>query len=158
MIKKSLVLAAATLGLAVSFTAAPTFAQSTNTIYLHSADTINAAKRALRHGDAERATALFEKGLKQKLPRRLRVAGLNNLCIAYRLQGDLEAAKESCSQAIELNPNYWRAYNNRANAYYDQQNYLAALTDYEAALEINPKSSLVRQNIGAVKTLVSLAE
>jgi tetratricopeptide (TPR) repeat protein len=125
---------------------------------MRSADTLDDAMRALRHGDAGHAVELFEKGLKQELPRHLRVAGLSNLCIAYRMQGALEAAKESCSKAIALNANYWRAYNNRANVYYDQDNFLAALKDYETALEINPKAALVRQNIGAIKTLVTLAK
>lgn len=158
MIRKPLLLAATTLALVAAFTSVPASAQSSDTFYLRSADTLNDARRALRHGNLDRATELFEKGLKQELPRHMRVAGLNNLCIAYRMNGDPEAAKESCGKALALNPGYWRAYNNRANVYYDQENYLAALKDYETALEINPKSGLIRQNIGAIKTLVTSAE
>lgn len=146
----------ATLALAASFASAPVVAQSVDTIFMHSATEISAGKRALRKGNMERAIVLFEKGLKKRLPERTRVVGLNDLCIAYRLNGDFEAAKESCSKAINLNPRYWRAYNNRANIYHDEQNYLAALSDYEAALAINPKADVTRQNIRAIKTSISM--
>lgn len=147
-----------TLVVAASFASAPAFAQSVDTIYMHSGSEIKAGKRALRKGNIDRAIVLFEKGLDKKLPRATRVVGLNDLCIAYRLKGDQEAAKLNCDKAIELNPGYWQAYNNRANIYHDQKNYLAALSDYEAALDINPKADVARQNLRAIKTSISMTD
>ena len=158
MTRKTLLLTAVTLGLAASFGSAPASAQSVDVIYMNAADDIRAGSRALRRNQPTDAIRLLEKGLKKNISENSRVAGLNGLCIAYRLDGDLEKAKENCSKAIALRPGYWRAYNNRANVYYDQENYLAALSDYETALEINPKSDLIRQNLRAVKTSVSMAD
>lgn len=158
MTRKTLLLTAVTLGLAASFGSAPSFAQSHDIIYMNSADDIKAGRRALRQDQPAKAVRLLERGLKKNISERSRVVGLNGLCIAYRMDRKPEQAKESCSKAIALSPSYWRAYNNRANIHYDQKDYLAALADYEAALEINPKSDLVRQNLRAVKTSVSIAE
>ncbi|MCH8862377.1 MAG: tetratricopeptide repeat protein [Proteobacteria bacterium] len=154
MTNKTLIVAAAALGLAVSLGSAPAFAQSSDVIYVNAADDISAGKRALRRNQTDNAIRLFERGLKKDIPGRLRVVGHNDLCIAYRFAGDLKAARENCDKAIALNARYWRAYNNRANIYYDQGNYLAAQADYETALRLNPKSKLLRQNAGAIQALV----
>lgn len=154
MTNKTLIVAAAALALAVSLGSAPSFAQSSDVIYLNAAEDISAGKRALRRNRTDDAIRLFERGLKKDIPGRMRVIGHNDLCIAYRFAGDLEAAKENCDKAIALNAKYWRAYNNRANIYYDQRNYLAAQADYETALRLNPKSKLLRQNAGAIQALV----
>lgn len=158
MTRKTLIIAATALGMAVSLGSAPSFAQSTDVIYLNVTNDIKTGRRALRKGNMKRAIVLFERGLKQNIPAGLRVVGHSNLCVAYRLQRDYEAAKENCDRAIALNPRYWRAYNNRANIYHDQENYLAALSDYEAALEINPKADVVRQNLRTIKTSDSMAD
>lgn len=158
MTRKTLLLTAATLGLAASFGSASASAQSVDTIYVSAPSEISAGSRALRRNRPTEAIRYLEKGLKKNISQESRVSGLNGLCIAYRMDGALEKAKENCSKAIALRPGYWRAYNNRANVYYDQENYLAALSDYEAALEIKPKSKLVRQNLRAVKTSVSMAD
>lgn len=158
MTNKTLLLAAATLGLVASLGSAPAIAQSVDIIYMNANTDIQAGKRALRHNRPADAIRLLERGLKSNMSESMRVAGLNELCIAYRMDGDLEAAKENCSAAIALSPRYWRAYNNRANVFVDQDNYLAALKDYEAARVINPKSDLVRNNIRAIKTSISMID
>ena len=154
MTNKTLIVAAAALGLAVSLGSAPSFAQSTDIIYVNVTNDIKAGGQALRQERTEDAIRLLERGLKQKIPEKLRVIGHNDLCIAYRFAGDPEAAKDNCGKAIALNRKYWRAYNNRANIHYDQGNYLAAQADYEAALRLNPKSKLLRQNAGAIQALL----
>src|SRR5262245_40476348 len=51
--------------------------------------------------------------LQQKASSTERVNQYNNLCIAYSNKGDHEQAIVACTRAIEINPNYAFAYNNR---------------------------------------------
>ena len=55
-------------------------------------------------------------------------------------EGDLQGAIQDYNKAIELDPNYYVAYNNRASlkkALGDKQ---GAMQDYNKAIEINPES------------------
>ena len=54
-------------------------------------------------------------------------------------QGDLDAAIQDYDKAIELDPQYAKAYNNRGNARYDQGDLDAAIQDYTKAIELNPQ-------------------
>jgi tetratricopeptide (TPR) repeat protein len=49
-----------------------------------------------------------------------------------------DLALSDYSKAIEINPNYANAYNNRGNLYSELQKYDLALSDYSKAIEINP--------------------
>jgi tetratricopeptide (TPR) repeat protein len=63
----------------------------------------------------------------------------------YLAQGDYEFDRGDCaraiaaySRAIELNPGYAEAYNNRAYAYMTQPDYARALTDLDRAIALRP--------------------
>jgi len=58
----------------------------------------------------------------------------------------LQTAIEDCDKAIELNPKYAEAYNNRGNGYASLGNYKRAIEDYNKALEINPKYPVAYNN------------
>lgn len=132
--------------------AVPTAQAGTSEIIrLHSSDLLTQGIRALRQGDMERAITSLERFLKEPASRSNRVAARNNLCIAYEYVGDLDAAVEQCSIAIELNPKYWRAYNNRGNVHLAGGAYQAASADYQLALEINPKAKAARENLKLVE-------
>ena len=130
----------------------PAQAQNKEVIWLDTNTRIEAGQRALRAGDAERAIRLINKGLKGDMSDRQRAVALNNLCIAYEMAGDIDAAIEACDAALELRPNWWLAFNNRANAHYAGGDYLAALGDYETALELNPGSKILAKNIALVES------
>ena len=49
-----------------------------------------------------------------------------------------DSAIEALTKAIELNPNYAAAYNNRGNAYRDNGNFDRAIADYTKAIELKP--------------------
>ena len=56
----------------------------------------------------------------------------------YR-QGDYEGAFQDYSKAIELNPDYYKAYNNRGNLLSSvKEDYKAAIADFTKAIELNP--------------------
>jgi tetratricopeptide (TPR) repeat protein len=52
--------------------------------------------------------------------------------------GNCKQAIEAYTDAIELNPDYAEAYNNRAYTYMRMQNYAPALMDLDQALRIRP--------------------
>lgn len=60
------------------------------------------------------------------------------LGINYAKEGNLTQTLSSFNKAIEIDPNYVQAYNNRANAYSQQGNLQQALSDYNKALGIDP--------------------
>ena len=52
--------------------------------------------------------------------------------------GDFSDAIEDYTKAIELDPDYADAYNNRGYAYYLLEQYGKALNDYDKAIELDP--------------------
>ena len=66
--------------------------------------------------------------------------------LAYSDLGQYERAIQDYNKAIQLNPNYAEAYNNRGWAYYCLKQYGKALKDFEKALELNPNFTLAKNN------------
>ncbi len=64
-----------------------------------------------------------------------------------------ELALSDYSKAIDINPNYADAYNNRGNLYSDLQKYELALSDYSKAIDINPNYAMAYNNRGVVYAL-----
>lgn len=64
------------------------------------------------------------------------------------MQGDFAAAVADYSRAIELNPRFDLAYNNRGISYHMQGQYSEALTEYHKAIELNPRYADAYNNRG----------
>ncbi len=64
--------------------------------------------------------------------------------------GKYEQAVEAYKQAIELNPDSARAYNNLGNLHYRLGEYSQAIETYQAAVEINPGYAEAYNNLGVV--------
>jgi tetratricopeptide (TPR) repeat protein len=60
-----------------------------------------------------------------------------NIGYELYLTGDREGAIENYNRAIELNPNYAEAYLNRAETYYQLEDYHQVITDYSEVIRIN---------------------
>ena len=58
--------------------------------------------------------------------------------IEYRRQGDNDSAKDEFTRAIELDPEYYFAYYNRALVYYRIGELESSLADYNKAIELEP--------------------
>jgi len=115
-------------------------ANTSRVIRLHSSDLLNQGIRALRQGEMERAITALNRFLEEPATKRNRVVAHNNLCIAYQYIGDLDAASEQCSLAIELNPKYIRAYVNRGDLYSKSKMWGKALSDYNKAINFGGKN------------------
>ncbi len=70
--------------------------------------------------------------------------------IKYKI-GDYAGAVESFSQAIKLNPNYEKAYNNRGIAKAKMGDYEASILDFDKVISLNPYKSSAYRNRGVSK-------
>jgi tetratricopeptide (TPR) repeat protein len=61
---------------------------------------------------------------------------------------DFEQAIANYDRAIDLNPAYTIAYNNRGNAHKALQDYQRAIADYDRAIDLNPQYAIAYNNRG----------
>ncbi len=95
---------------------------------------------ALQAGDAEAGVALTEKGLAVASGRIERKAALSNLCAGYLMLGRADEALEACDEVLALDPNYWRAYNNRALVLLELGRHEESRADIERGQALQPGS------------------
>ena len=77
----------------------------------------------------------------------------NNLGVALKKQGDLDAAIDSYKSALQLNPNYTDAHFNLGNALQEQGDLTAAIDSYNSALQLNPNHPEANQNLSMAELL-----
>lgn len=65
-------------------------------------------------------------------------------CYILYFQGLKKEAIEDCTKAVELNPNYVKAYIRRAKLYEENDKLDEALEDYKKILELDPGYSEAR--------------
>ncbi|XP_071694506.1 uncharacterized protein [Rutidosis leptorrhynchoides] len=71
-----------------------------------------------------------------------------NRAAAYTRVGQYAEAIHDCNKAIEIDPNYSKAYSRLGYAYYDQGNYAdALLKGFAIALQLDPNNESVRENM-----------
>ena len=71
----------------------------------------------------------------------------NDRAVAYIGKGDYNLAIADATQAIALKPDYANAYTNRGNAYEKQGLRDQAISDYHAALRIDPNASRASEGL-----------
>lgn len=108
--------------------------------------------RALFAGDYDNGIALTQAGLKRETGKRERAAGLSNLCAGFVGSQAYDEAIAACTQAIELRPSNWRAFNNRALAHLAKGDLRAARSDVSAGLALNSESRLLARVDDMVRT------
>ncbi len=62
--------------------------------------------------------------------------------MAHQALREYEPAIQDYDQAINLDPDYAQAYNNRATAYHSKGIYTRAIQDYTTAIKLNPRDPL----------------
>lgn len=68
--------------------------------------------------------------------------------------GKIESAIKAYSDAIELNPRYSAAYNNRGVVYVDIGEYNRAIKDFNTAIELNPNDFFAYNNRGNTYSII----
>ncbi len=68
----------------------------------------------------------------------------------YLKEGKFDEAIAALSEAIDLDPDYAEAYNNRGLALYEKKQYAQALKDFKQAITINPNDEKAHNNIALV--------
>jgi len=128
-------------------------AQPVSTLQVHASSSIESAWMAMQQGDFKHAIHLNKRALRGNLSTAQRVIAYNNLCVSLHMEGQLLAATEACTSAIQLDRNYWQAYNNRANVAFDSEDYVLAERDYDAALRLQPGEDAIVTNLKLVRQL-----
>jgi tetratricopeptide (TPR) repeat protein len=100
------------------------------------------AIRAKQYDDGIRLTKL---GLERQTTTRDRAAALSNICAAYAAKNLPDMAIDYCTQSLAVIDVNWRAYSNRAYAYYLKRMFDEADADLDIALSINPNAKQMPQ-------------
>jgi tetratricopeptide (TPR) repeat protein len=79
-----------------------------------------------------------------------RAAALSNLCAAYAAKQIPDAAIPYCNQSLAIDSGNWRAYSNRAYAYWLKGAYAEARFDIDAAAALSPRAKQVQQIRGMI--------
>ena len=131
------------------------YSQSDNNSYVIGAGNafLSAGSFAISIGQYDEGIRLTELGLVEgsmNMTDRDRAAALSNLCAAYAAKGDSRGAIEKCDASLELVDNNWRAYLNRAYAYFTLNQLSDSRLDLDAASSLNPNARQVLQLRGMI--------
>lgn len=116
---------------------------------------VKAGRRNLRQGRLDKAISHFHNAMKANLSSNDTIWVNNDLCVAYYLKGDFDLANQHCDEAISLAPNKWQAHNNKGNIHYAVGNYEGAIRSYQRALELNPNSRVLADNIMLTQNVIN---
>jgi tetratricopeptide (TPR) repeat protein len=104
-----------------------------------------AGAEALRIKEYDEGIRLTKLGLERPTSARDRAAALSNLCAAHAAKNEPDVAIGYCSDSLGINDANWRAYSNRAYAYYLKRMFSEADADLDMALTINPSAKQMPQ-------------
>jgi tetratricopeptide (TPR) repeat protein len=104
-----------------------------------------AGAEAIRLKEYDEGIRLTKIGLDRPASPRDRSAALSNLCAAHAAKNEPDAAIGYCTDSLAINDQNWRAYSNRAYAYYLKRMFDEADKDLDVALAINPSAKQMPQ-------------
>ncbi len=100
---------------------------------------------ALIAGDAIEGVRLTERGLVAAQGNREKKIAHSNLCAGYLLLNLPRKALEHCDEVIALDPDYWRAYNNRALVFLALDRYEESEADIRRGQALRPESTTLKE-------------
>jgi tetratricopeptide (TPR) repeat protein len=96
--------------------------------------------KALISGHGQRGVELTRKGLEVAQGAFEHKAALSNLCVGYLMIEEPEKALQACNEVLEQDPEFWRAYNNRALVYMELGRYVESEADIQSGQALRPES------------------
>ena len=140
-ILRTAAISVATLALAGTAAAADRFR-------LQASDAEVYGTRSIERGEYNEAAGKLDLALELAGDARMmRAPVLNNLCVAYTMQGELERADAYCDDYVANGRELDLAYNNRGVVAAARGDYAAAVANFEAALKQNPADVVARDNL-----------
>jgi tetratricopeptide (TPR) repeat protein len=106
---------------------------------------LSAGAEAIRIKEYDEGIRLTKLGLERPASSRDRSAALSNLCAAHAAKNEPDLAIGYCTESLEVNDANWRAYSNRAYAYYLKRMFDQADADLDVALSLNPNAKQMPQ-------------
>lgn len=104
--------------------------------------------RALMAGDAEEGVRLSLRGLDMAQGSRELKSAHSNLCAGYLLMDKPRVALRHCNEAIAIDTQFWRAYNNRALVYLRLNRLEEAEADVAQGQALRPSSVKLKETRG----------
>jgi tetratricopeptide (TPR) repeat protein len=104
-----------------------------------------AGAEAIRLKEYDEGIRLTKLGLDRPASPRDRSAALSNLCAAHAAKNEPDLAIGYCTESLAINDANWRAYSNRAYAYYLKRMFDEADADLDVALSLNPSARQMPQ-------------
>jgi len=109
---------------------------------------LNSGARAIDRNDIAEGMELTQQALDSEMLMLYQTAKAhNNMCVAYFKLKLYEEALKHCNTAISISQSNWAYYNNRAGVYLGLGQVEEAMADYEKALDLNPGSDKLKENI-----------
>ena len=112
---------------------------------------LSAGSFAIRVGQYDEGIRLTHLGLTRYQPNTSdRTAALSNLCAAHAAKGEPDIAIPFCEESLSMSSRNWRAYCNRAYAYFLKGMLSEATFDLDSAAALNPNAEQVIQLRGMI--------
>jgi len=121
------------------------------TVIAHSNLPLARGASALADGRIDEGIQLTLEGLQGEDNPRDLAAGYSNLCAGYAALRKWDEALPHCNTSLEIDPESWRAYNNRAAIYTAKGLNDLAMNDLDVALKLAPHAVTVRRSIEIVE-------
>jgi len=110
---------------------------------------------AIRYGSYREGIRLTQLGLERAgNTERDKAGALSNICAAYAALGEPDSAIEHCDMSLSIDSGNWRAFSNRAYAYWLKGMYVEARYDVDAAIAISPKARQALEITGLINEAV----
>ncbi len=112
---------------------------------------LSAGSFAIRMGQYDEGIRLTNLGLTRYQPTRDdRASALSNLCAAHAAKGEPDIAIPYCDESIGMNDRNWRAFSNRAYAYFLKGMLNEATVSLDLAADLNPEARQVLEIRGMI--------
>ena len=121
--------------------------ESKTVIWMGPAPDVVKGALLIDRGQVARGIALTRQAMKNNLHVNDLAVAYNNLCTGDLALQLYNRALMHCNRALNLRPQMWESYNNRANAYFGLGEWDLAIEDYNRAVNLSPDQDIIAFNL-----------